>query len=457
MQKKHLLASALLAGTFAMSVGCDKPAEEQAPKASAPATSAMIESDAVALPPPPKDSDIIATVGDKTMTWGELNKQVDEMVASYTKVTGQPIPSEMLPGAKQEFRHNIVQSFVVDTVIAKAAAEHNITLDEAFRAEQIKKMEAARGQKFDDLLKEFPLGEAKARDLLEKQWLELKLLETVVFAKITVSEEEITEEVNKATAESALVDAEMADYAKQIADGTATFEDLVQANSVVKQASPIPVNQLQMLFPTPEAQATIASTKTGELSPVIELPGAKGIFKVVDRTAEQAADDASAKAKIDEVCARLAKGEDFAAVAKEVSDCPSGARAGGSLGEFGKGAMVPEFEKAVFAQPVGEIGQPVKTNFGYHVIRVDSRDDAAGKASASHILVASTNKPATITLLPLIKQVPMVRTAEEIREEKTEMQKRKAALDFFNTQKKKVGVSSTLFPELTADPTPTQN
>ena len=62
-------------------------------------------------------------------------------------------------------------------------------------------------------------------------------------------------------------------------------------------------------------------------------------------------------------------GEDFAKVAKEVSTGPSAAQ-GGDLGMFGKGRMVPAFEKAAFALKKGEISQPVHTQFGWHIIQV---------------------------------------------------------------------------------------
>jgi len=73
-----------------------------------------------------------------------------------------------------------------------------------------------------------------------------------------------------------------------------------------------------------------------------------------------------------QVKARLDRGEDFAEVAKEVSKCPSAAR-GGDLGFFGRGAMVPEFEKAAFALEVGEVSGPVKTQFGWHIIMVTDK------------------------------------------------------------------------------------
>ncbi len=70
---------------------------------------------------------------------------------------------------------------------------------------------------------------------------------------------------------------------------------------------------------------------------------------------------------IDEIKKRLAAGEDFADLAAEFSDCPSG-QDGGDLGHFGRGAMVPEFEQAAFALDVGKVSDTVETDFGYHLI-----------------------------------------------------------------------------------------
>ena len=84
-------------------------------------------------------------------------------------------------------------------------------------------------------------------------------------------------------------------------------------------------------------------------------------------------DDAAALEKIKKLRERALAGEDFGALARENSDCPSGKRADGDLGVFGHGAMVPEFDKAAFEQPVGEIGEVVKTQFGYHIVKVTEK------------------------------------------------------------------------------------
>jgi len=68
------------------------------------------------------------------------------------------------------------------------------------------------------------------------------------------------------------------------------------------------------------------------------------------------------------VKARLDKGEKFGAVAQQVSLCPSGKK-GGDLGTFTRGKMVKEFENAAFKLEKGAISEPVKTQFGYHIIK----------------------------------------------------------------------------------------
>ncbi len=80
--------------------------------------------------------------------------------------------------------------------------------------------------------------------------------------------------------------------------------------------------------------------------------------------------------KTEEECLNIKKqieeGSDFAQMAKEHSQCPSGQR-GGDLGEFSPGQMVKEFDEVVFSEEVGKVHGPVKTQFGYHLIKITSR------------------------------------------------------------------------------------
>lgn len=76
--------------------------------------------------------------------------------------------------------------------------------------------------------------------------------------------------------------------------------------------------------------------------------------------------------KCNELKDQIANGAEFADIAKEHSNCPSG-KSGGDLGQFGPGMMVPEFDKVVFSAEIGSVEGPVKTQFGYHLLEVTSR------------------------------------------------------------------------------------
>jgi len=78
------------------------------------------------------------------------------------------------------------------------------------------------------------------------------------------------------------------------------------------------------------------------------------------------------KEQAEKVREEILAGKSFEEAAKEYSLCPSG-KQGGDLGYFGRGAMVPEFEKAAFELPVNQVSEPVKTQFGWHLIVVTDK------------------------------------------------------------------------------------
>ena len=85
---------------------------------------------------------------------------------------------------------------------------------------------------------------------------------------------------------------------------------------------------------------------------------------------------AEAQKRADDILKQLKAGANFEELAKKYSEDPGSAKEGGSLGWIGKGRTVPEFEKAAFSQPIGKVGDLVKSSYGFHIIRVDARQDA---------------------------------------------------------------------------------
>lgn len=82
------------------------------------------------------------------------------------------------------------------------------------------------------------------------------------------------------------------------------------------------------------------------------------------------------EAKCQEILEEIVAGKAFEVAAQEYSTCPSGQK-GGDLGEFGKGQMVKEFEEAAFNAEIGQVVGPVATQFGYHLIKVEAKNEAS--------------------------------------------------------------------------------
>lgn len=91
-----------------------------------------------------------------------------------------------------------------------------------------------------------------------------------------------------------------------------------------------------------------------------------------------------AKALLSDLAAQARAGADFAELAKKNTQEPGGRQRGGSLGWFGRGSMVPEFEEVAYRLRVGEVSEPLRTEFGYHIIRLN--DKRGELLNASHIL-----------------------------------------------------------------------
>ncbi|MEH0153984.1 peptidylprolyl isomerase [Limibacter armeniacum] len=102
---------------------------------------------------------------------------------------------------------------------------------------------------------------------------------------------------------------------------------------------------------------------------------------------ENKADTLKAYQKALEVKAKVDSGEDFASLAKKYSEDPSAAVNSGDLGYFTALQMVFPFEDAAYTTPIGSVAGPVRTRFGYHLIKVLDKRDARGEVKAAHIML----------------------------------------------------------------------
>lgn len=108
---------------------------------------------------------------------------------------------------------------------------------------------------------------------------------------------------------------------------------------------------------------------------IAKLRSSKTFYKVSHILINKESDDAKNKEEANKIYDELKQGADFAKLAKEKSADPSSAVKGGDIGWIGKGETVPEFEKAVFNGPMGVVQRPVKSGFGYHIIKVTGKNN----------------------------------------------------------------------------------
>lgn len=177
-----------------------------------------------------------------------------------------------------------------------------------------------------------------------------------------ISESEVTTETE------ATVSSEEMTATEEISATEATTEtaagDATAANGVEVKSSD-------------EMTASTSVTETAAIDAVAEEPAA-------DEPAEaEPRDEAETLALANELRQRILAGEDFAALAAEYSDDPGSGAKGGDLGWFGRGAMVAPFEEAAFSLEIGEISEPIRTDFGYHLIEVLEKDAERPKDEAT--------------------------------------------------------------------------
>ncbi len=107
-----------------------------------------------------------------------------------------------------------------------------------------------------------------------------------------------------------------------------------------------------------------------------EMVRARHILIKVDKSASED-DKKKAKDKAEGILKRIKSGEDFAKLASEFSDDPGSKTKGGDLGLFQRGKMVPAFEEVAFSLNAGEVSDVVETRFGFHLIKVEEKKEAA--------------------------------------------------------------------------------
>ncbi len=274
----------------------------------------------------------VAIVNGEAIMASEFEKVADPVIDQYKT---QAAASEQTPEKINEFKQKLLAQMIDDKVLKQEAKKQKIHVSKRELEEGLKQVRKRfqTDTEFQAELKKEDLTQPQFESRIEDQLMVMKLIDQEVKAKVMPpSEDEIK-----------------------------AFYDKVQQKMAGKDLG---------LDKKDEDELQALAKYLTRLSS--EQVRARHILVSVDKNATMEQKSAALK-KIKDAQAEIKGGADFEAVAKKYSDDPGSKNRGGDLGFFAKGDMVPEFEKAAFSLNVGQISEPVLTDFGYHIIKVEEK------------------------------------------------------------------------------------
>ncbi|AXE30242.1 molecular chaperone SurA [Chromobacterium phragmitis] len=352
---------------------------------------------------------IVAVVNKNVITWQELQTRVNDAIKQLEA-------QKVAPPARDVLERQVLEQMITEEVQLQYAASGGLKIDDE-----------AVDQAVANLAKQNKLSEAGLKAQLAKDGITMdrlrgdirreltiaRLRDSEVASKVSVSDNEVEQALKSAQSAnrteyhlaSILVAVPERADAKQIdalsqkvhkaqaelaagqpfAKVSAAYSDAPNAlkggDMGWRPATSLPPEFVQML----------EQMKTGADTDVIRTQQGFFIFKLVDKRSggapmmveqyhprhilirtNEAVSESDAKARIDQVRDRIMRGAKFADMAKLYSEDGSNAK-GGDLGWVNLGDLVPEFEKAMVSLPIGQVSQPVRTPFGWHLILVEGK------------------------------------------------------------------------------------
>lgn len=367
---------------------------------------------AIALPVQAQMLDrVLVVVNDDIITLGEFEKALTEMRSKLAQA-GQAAPSE------RELREKVIEQMVFEKLLQLHAGDTGINVSEAMLDEATKNLARQNNLSEEQLLRQLKEDDISAEEFrknLKNQLLIQRVIDRDVKRQISVLDSEVdailgnlsqgqaNRSYNISHIQLAINDETSADeiekvtkrgedLRRQILAGEISFEDAAIRYSRAGTAEDggklgwKTKAQLPALF----AEA-LSNMKVGDISAPLVSPGGIHLLKLnelkgaqqklLSQTrarhillkAKNKVDIQHAQGELSKIRERILGGEDFAVLATEISQDPGSAIKGGDLGWLNKGDTVPGFEKAMDAMQIGEISQPVVSQFGVHLIQVQER------------------------------------------------------------------------------------
>jgi peptidyl-prolyl cis-trans isomerase D len=322
----------------------------------------------------------VAVVNGEEIPFERFRRAQANIIAAYERMSRQRVTPEL--AERLGLSQQVVNELVTEAVVIQGAVKEGVNVsDDELRStiQQIREFQEAGRFSRDEyvkVLKQLRLDPGEFESEVRRQLVRRKM-EGLIKQGVKVSDEEVEQAYRqrheRVRAQWAYADVKPAMAAVQVAD--ADLEPYVKAHQ--PQFSQPERRKLQYVTLNPQKLAVTVSDAEVEAyykehAAEFDEPKRLRVSHVLVRVPPVGGSDAenAAKAKVEDVIKRAKAGEDFAKLAREISEDKASAVQGGDLGFVGAGELVAPFEQAAFALKKGEISAPVRTPFGYHAIRV---------------------------------------------------------------------------------------
>lgn len=361
---------------------------------------------------------VVAIVDEGVVLQSELDARL-EQVRSQILASGQPMP----PGA--ELREQIIESLVVENLQTQLAERMGIRYDDDTVNSVMQTLAEQNNLSFEDYIATLEAAGqyTNTREQIRKELSLRDLQRGIVNRRINITDQEIdnflNSEMGRVTlAPDYLVDqtlipvgeddpAELIqakeDFANQmlaaIQEGTTDFamaRQIAQRGAAANPPTAFPVSGGELGWRKADALPTlfvdiVPTMKAGEVRGPVRSPSGFHLIKLNDVqgdmnslvnqtrarhiliTPNEIRTEEQAKAFIDTLHARITNGESFADIARQNSDDSASVVAGGDMGWANEGGMPPEFEAVINGMEIGEVSEPFRTSFGWHIAEVMER------------------------------------------------------------------------------------
>ena len=323
----------------------------------------------------------IATVNDEAIPYEEFQKTYEQLATQYQDQFGGSLPKGLLESL--DLNSQALEQLIQRTLLRQGAREMGILISDLEVQQAVEKMEAFRTngifnvEQYQNILSSSGMTPSSFEDTMRTDLLAGKVLQHLSrFAKLTPLE--VNEQFNFDSEEINIeyVSFSGADFKEKIEISEEELRSFYEKNKD-NYMTDSQVKLDFLLFPyITDAKPVIADEEMESFYRQnfsrYRIPEQRNARHILIKTTEDDSEDVLSEklARAEQVLELAKSGEDFAELAKQYSEGPTGPR-GGDLGSFTQGRMIKSFDDAAFAMNEGEISDIVETQFGFHIIKLE--------------------------------------------------------------------------------------